>query len=57
MAFQITVTHCKGQSPSVFIRDFADVNAATEYAFQQWPAAVKVDIQPVRVINLNQEGR
>lgn len=55
MTFCISVLACHGQQPQVLIRDFVDVRAATDYALQEWPTAVLVDVKPVHVINLPTE--
>lgn len=52
MTYAITVTLCKGRPPSVHIRDLPNVDAAMEFALSEWPQAVRVDVKPVRVINL-----
>ena len=46
MLYKFNVTHCVNQACMVSFRRFADIGAATAYALDQWPRAVKLEIEP-----------
>ena len=46
MVYKFVITHCVNQACTVSFHRFADIAAATAYASNQWPKAIKLEIEP-----------